>query len=57
MTTATFAHSRHSSFAEYLQASMVVALLAGVVGFLAATWTPVPAGEMRAQATEIVRAA
>jgi len=45
----TFSHPKTSHIAEYLQATMVAALIAGVVGFLVAAWTPSSPGEMRAE--------
>jgi hypothetical protein len=48
MTTMTL-KTRSSHFAEYLQTAMVTALIAGVVGFLAAAWSPAPAPEIRAE--------
>lgn len=45
----TFSHPKSSHIAEYLQATMVAALIAGVVGFLVATWAPSGPSEMRAE--------
>jgi hypothetical protein len=38
-----------SHVAEYLQTAMVVALIAGVVGFLAAAWSPAGSPDVRAE--------
>jgi hypothetical protein len=47
MTTAN--ESRRSHLAEYLQMTMVAALIAGVVGFLVAAWSPTGPSELRAE--------
>jgi hypothetical protein len=49
MTSTSFSRTEKSHFAEYLQATMVAALIAGVVGFLVAAWSPTGPSEMRAE--------
>jgi len=47
--TTNFSHTPTSHIAEYLQATMVAALIAGVVAFLVAAWTPSSPSDMRAE--------
>ncbi len=45
----SFSQPHRSHLAEVLQATMVAALIAGVVGFLVATWAPSGPSELRAE--------
>lgn len=45
----TFSQPHRSHLAEVLGATMVAALIAGVVGFLVATWAPSSPSELRAE--------
>lgn len=49
MTTTSLNESPRSHIAEYLQVTMVAALIAGVVGFLVAAWTPTGPSDLRAE--------
>jgi hypothetical protein len=45
----SFSQPHHNHLAEILQATMVAACIAGVVGFLVATWSPSSPSELRAE--------
>lgn len=45
----SFSQPHRSHLADVLQATMVAALIAGVVGFLVATWAPSGPSELRAE--------
>jgi hypothetical protein len=51
MTTANASFTRPTSsyLVEILQVTMVAALIAGMVGFLVATWSPQGSPELRAE--------
>jgi hypothetical protein len=57
MTTTSFSKTGSSHFAEYLQGAMVAALVAGVVGFLVAAWTPSGPSDVRAERSAPVASA
>jgi hypothetical protein len=58
MTTANASFTRPTSsyLVETLQVTMVAALIAGVVGFLVAAWSPTGPSELRAERPAATRA-